>query len=72
MKLLKILKFLAFTFLLFANPGLSAQTDYRPSTAKGHDHSYFKGGKINIINSSHQDIAWMDSIGACENGGMKI
>ncbi len=66
MKRLKILKFLVFTFLLFMNTSLPAQTDYRPSTAKGHDHSYFKGGKINIINSSHQDIAWMDSIGACE------
>lgn len=43
-----------------------AQKDYRPATASGADHSYFAGGKINIISSSHQDIAWMDSIGACE------
>jgi len=27
--------------------------------------SYFKGGKLYIVCSSHQDIAWMDSIEAC-------
>ena len=43
-----------------------AQTDYRPAASKSTDHSYFKNGRINIINSSHQDIAWMDSIGTCE------
>lgn len=43
-----------------------AQNNYRPATSKGTDHSYFKNGRINIITSSHQDIAWMDSIGACE------
>lgn len=43
-----------------------AQNNYRPATSVSTDHSYFKGGKINIINSSHQDIAWMDSIGVCE------
>ena len=52
--------------LLVWNYGAVAQNGYRPASAKGSDHSFFKGGKINIINSSHQDIAWMDSIGACE------
>jgi alpha-mannosidase len=46
--------------------GTVAQNNYRPATSVSTDHSYFKGGIINIINSSHQDIAWMDSIGACE------
>ena len=50
---------------IFAQNGFS-QNNFRPSTSKSTDHSYFKSGKINIINSSHQDIAWMDSIGACE------
>jgi len=27
--------------------------------------SYFKGGKLYLVCSSHQDIAWMDSIEAC-------
>ena len=43
-----------------------AQNNYRPASSKSTDHSYFKNGTINIITSSHQDIAWMDSIGACE------
>ena len=43
-----------------------SQSNYRPSSSKSTDHSYFKNGKVNIINSSHQDIAWMDSIVACE------
>ena len=63
---LNILSYLVLTVLLTLNSAIIAQTNYRPSSAKGSDHSYFKGGKINIINSSHQDIAWMDSIGACE------
>jgi alpha-mannosidase len=47
-------------------PSIIAQNNYRPASSKSTDHSYFKNGKINIITSSHQDIAWMDSIGACE------
>lgn len=31
-----------------------AQTDYRPAASKSTDHSYFKNGRINIINSSHR------------------
>jgi alpha-mannosidase len=48
-----------------ANNGLFAQSNYRPNGSKNTDHSYFKNGTISIVNSSHQDIAWMDSIGAC-------
>ncbi len=44
----------------------SGQDNYRPASSKSQVYSYFKKGKINIIPSSHQDIAWMDSIGACE------
>ena len=34
-------------------------------STKNKDYSYFKGGTISVIPSSHQDIAWMDSIGKC-------
>ncbi|WP_082063424.1 glycoside hydrolase family 38 N-terminal domain-containing protein [Draconibacterium sediminis] len=29
------------------------------------DHSYFKGGQIHVVSSSHQDIAWMDTPEKC-------
>ncbi|NLU90645.1 glycosyl hydrolase-related protein [Chitinophaga sp. Ak27] len=45
---------------------LYAQTNYRPHGSKNTSTAYFKNGTVNFINSSHQDIAWMDSIGACE------
>ena len=32
---------------------------------QAQDASYFKGGKLYIVNSSHQDIAWMDSPDEC-------
>ena len=35
------------------------------ASPKSDDYSYFKGGTISVIPSSHQDIAWMDSIGKC-------
>ncbi|MDR2763482.1 MAG: glycosyl hydrolase-related protein [Tannerella sp.] len=34
-------------------------------SAQAQETPYFKGGKIYIVNSSHQDIAWMDSPEAC-------
>lgn len=49
----------------FVNSGLYAQANYRPHGSKNTDHSYFKNGTLSIVSSSHQDIAWMDSIGAC-------
>jgi alpha-mannosidase len=45
---------------------LNAQSNYRPHGSKNTDHSYFKNGTVEFVNSSHQDIAWMDSIAACE------
>ena len=30
-----------------------------------NDYSYFTGGKIHIVSSSHQDIAWMDTPQKC-------
>ena len=45
---------------------LSAQINYRPHGSKNINTAYFKNGIVSFINSSHQDIAWMDSIGACE------
>jgi alpha-mannosidase len=35
-----------------------------PGTGRG-DYSWFKGGRLSVVPSSHQDIAWMDSIGKC-------
>lgn len=29
------------------------------------DYSYFKGGQIHVVSSSHQDIAWMDTPEKC-------
>lgn len=58
--------YLLFISIIVSGNCLYAQKNFRPATASGSDHSWFKNGKINIINSSHQDIAWMDSIGACE------
>jgi alpha-mannosidase len=45
---------------------LHAQTNYRPHGSKNTNTSYFKNGTVSFVNSSHQDIAWMDSIAACE------
>ncbi|MCP4311981.1 MAG: hypothetical protein GY790_12015 [Bacteroidetes bacterium] len=42
---------------------LVAQTTGHTPSKK--EYSHFKGGHIYVIPSSHQDIAWMDSIGAC-------
>jgi alpha-mannosidase len=33
--------------------------------AQAQDVPYFKGGSLHIVNSSHQDIAWMDSPDEC-------
>lgn len=43
-----------------------AQVNYRPQGSKNTNHSYFEKGVLSFVSSSHQDIAWMDSIGACE------
>ena len=59
-------RILVFSLLCIITSVSLAQTDYRPSNSQSKDCRYFKNGKINIIPSSHQDIAWMDSIGACE------
>jgi alpha-mannosidase len=44
---------------------LAGQSQSSPKVIKPGDYSYFKGGVISVIPSSHQDIAWMDSIGKC-------
>lgn len=62
MKSIKILIPIFFCCIHISN----AQTNYRPNGSKNTDHSYFKNGTISFVSSSHQDIAWMDSIGACE------
>lgn len=57
---------LLLSMLLLLNSLLHAQTNYRPHGSTNTDHSYFKNGSVSFISSSHQDIAWMDSIAACE------
>ncbi len=44
---------------------LSSVGQSKVVSTKNKDSSYFKGGTISVIPSSHQDIAWMDSIGKC-------
>lgn len=56
---------LVLAFVLGIAP-VNAQSDYRPHGSKNTNHAYFKNGTVNFVNSSHQDIAWMDSIAACE------
>ncbi|GHT25202.1 hypothetical protein FACS189430_11490 [Bacteroidia bacterium] len=46
-------------FLLFSIPA------FYPSDACAQDVSYFKGGQMYIVNSSHQDIAWVDAPEVC-------
>jgi alpha-mannosidase len=57
-------RFLFFSVSLLFGGALSVagQSDAIPNSS---DYSYFKGGTISVIPSSHQDIAWMDSIGKC-------
>jgi alpha-mannosidase len=50
---------LSITISVFGQPQSSS------SIKKAGNYSYFKGGVISVIPSSHQDIAWMDSIGKC-------
>ncbi|GHT61676.1 hypothetical protein FACS189451_04230 [Bacteroidia bacterium] len=35
------------------------------SDTQAQNATYFKGGNLHILNSSHQDIAWMDTPEAC-------
>jgi alpha-mannosidase len=62
----KVTQYSGILILFLVSHTIAAQNNYRPAVSRGTDHSWFKNGTINIINSSHQDIAWMDSIGACE------
>jgi alpha-mannosidase len=51
-------------FLLIVSINLLGQATKTDAGNKG-DYSYFRGGSISVVPSSHQDIAWMDSIGKC-------
>jgi alpha-mannosidase len=54
------------TFLMASNIFYTiGQTGSSVASPKNNNYSYFKGGTISVIPSSHQDIAWMDSIGKC-------
>ncbi len=57
--------FLGLTVVFVAGNAFG-QSNYRPHGSKNTDHSYFRNGTVNFVSSSHQDIAWMDSIKACE------
>jgi len=52
-------------FMLCGSFSVVGQTPAATASSKSIDYSYFKGGTIYVIPSSHQDIAWMDSIGRC-------
>ena len=56
---------LSLGFLLSGTLVVSGQKYLPPTSSKGSSFSWFKGGTISVIPSSHQDIAWMDSIGKC-------
>jgi alpha-mannosidase len=51
-------------FLILSGTALFAQAA-KNEDAAAQNASYFKGGKLYIVNSSHQDIAWMDSPEEC-------
>jgi alpha-mannosidase len=55
---------LIFSACFVAAVSFSAGGQTSVSPNKGN-YSYFKGGTLSVIPSSHQDIAWMDSIGKC-------
>lgn len=59
-------KWIVYLFLLFLlTADIYAQFNPPTGDRKKGDYSWFKDGVISVIPSSHQDIAWMDSIGAC-------
>ncbi len=51
--------------LLFSAFSINAQSKNSAVKVGNADYSYFRGGRISVVPSSHQDIAWMDSIGKC-------
>jgi len=56
---------LAILLLSFA-AGCAFQANGQTSSpVKPALYSYFRNGSVSVIPSSHQDIAWMDSIGKC-------
>jgi alpha-mannosidase len=52
-------------FILVGALYVVGQSSVSVVSPKNTDYSWFKGGTIFVIPSSHQDIAWMDSIGKC-------
>lgn len=57
---------LLFLLSVCLNAGVSFTSDGQtPASPKMGSYSYFRGGALSVIPSSHQDIAWMDSIGKC-------
>jgi alpha-mannosidase len=56
---------LSAVFIIRPEVQTSCQSQSIPGKAGKGDYSYFRGGKIYVVPSSHQDIAWMDSIGKC-------
>lgn len=51
--------------LLFSSLLFFIITNISGQEIQGKDHSYFKGGRIHVVPSSHQDIAWMDTPDKC-------
>ncbi len=51
--------------VLWGTCSVLGQSSAKVKPSGSTDYSYFKGGTVSVIPSSHQDIAWMDSIGKC-------
>ena len=53
------------SFMIFFALDAAGQSNTSAVSTKTSDYSNFKGGTVSVFSSSHQDIAWMDSIGRC-------
>jgi alpha-mannosidase len=53
------------SLILWSTFQVTGQSQPPSKGDKKGDYSYFKGGVVSVMPSSHQDIAWMDSIGKC-------
>lgn len=56
---------LSASLMIWGTFSVIGQSHTSVASPKSNDYSFFKEGTISVIPSSHQDIAWMDSIGKC-------
>ena len=57
--------FISASFFIWSVFQTIGQSQSSVGKSNKSDYSYFRGGAISVVPSSHQDIAWMDSIGKC-------